>query len=106
MRVLVGFLLFAIAAGAVAFAVVKAVEPRREGGIVTGGIVSDAVDDPVSLDDVTNTELEAVVAANPDIIGMRLALARRYFEAGDYSASFGHYFEVVQQDSNNAEAWR
>jgi cytochrome c-type biogenesis protein CcmH/NrfG len=48
--------------------------------------------------------MEAVVAANPDIIPMRLALARRYVEAGDFSAALPHYFEVLERDERNAEA--
>ena len=103
-RVIAGFLLFAVAAGAITFAVVKAVEPRREGGIVTGGIVSDVVEEPRSLEDISNEEMEAVVAANPEIVGMRLALARRYFEEGDLSKAFDHYFEVLQQEPDNPEA--
>lgn len=55
------------------------------------------------LDDVSNATLEAVVAANSDhpaIDGMRLALAERYFEVGDYQSAFPHYLEVAS--SSNA----
>lgn len=50
------------------------------------------------LDDVSNETLEAVVAANaddPQIDGMRLALAERYYEEGDYRAAFPHYLEIA-----------
>jgi cytochrome c-type biogenesis protein CcmH len=50
------------------------------------------------LDDVSNETMEAVVAANaddPQIDGMRLALAERYYEEGDYRAAFPHYLEVA-----------
>ena len=53
---------------------------------------------------VTNDELEAVVAANPEVIAMRLALARRYVEAGDFSAALPHYFEVLDREPNEPEA--
>ena len=52
------------------------------------------------LDDVTNDQLEAVVAANPDVIGMRLALARRYFEEGSFDRALDHYFEVLDREQH------
>jgi len=51
------------------------------------------------LDDVSNETMEAVVAANeghPRVDGMRLALAERYYEVGDYSAAFPHYLAVAE----------
>lgn len=59
------------------------------------GAADVAVDD---LDDVSNETMEAVIAANPDnpqINGMRLALAERYYEIGDYRSAFPHYLEVA-----------
>lgn len=52
-----------------------------------------------NLEDVSNETMEAVIAANadiPQIDGMRLALAERYYEEGDYSAAFPHFLEVAQ----------
>jgi len=51
------------------------------------------------LSEVSNETLEAVVAANlddPQISGMRLALAERYYEIGDYSSAFPHYLAVAE----------
>lgn len=51
------------------------------------------------LEDVSNETMEAVIAANsehPQADGMRLALAERYYEAGEYSAAFPHYFAVAE----------
>ncbi|HEX6221969.1 MAG TPA: cytochrome c-type biogenesis protein CcmH [Acidimicrobiia bacterium] len=51
------------------------------------------------LEDVSNETMEAVITANadhPQVDGMRLALAERYYEAGDYSAAFPHYLAVAQ----------
>jgi Tfp pilus assembly protein PilF len=51
------------------------------------------------LSDISNETMEAVIAANvddPQINGMRLALAERYFEAGDYRSAFPHYLEVAE----------
>jgi cytochrome c-type biogenesis protein CcmH/NrfG len=52
------------------------------------------------LSEVTNDEMEAVVAANPGVIPMRLALARRYFEAGEFDKALDHYFVVLEVDRN------
>jgi tetratricopeptide (TPR) repeat protein len=92
---------FAIVAVVVVIALVNAVEPRAAGGFVTGG-----PETPTTLDlsTVSTEEMEAVVAANPDVIPMRLALARRYVEAGDFSAALPHYFEVLERDARNPEA--
>lgn len=60
------------------------------------GAADVTVDD---LDDVSNETMEAVIAANqdnPQINGMRLALAERYFQTGDYRAAFPHYLQVAQ----------
>jgi cytochrome c-type biogenesis protein CcmH len=57
------------------------------------------------LDDVSNETMEAIVAANPQINGMRLALAERYYEAGDYRSAFPHYLAVAEsQDATDTEA--
>lgn len=48
------------------------------------------------LSQVSNETMEAVVAANPEVIGMRLALAERYFEVGDYRSAFPHYLAVAE----------
>ncbi len=52
-----------------------------------GSVPGTAVRD---LSQVTNTEMEAVVAKNPNVIGMRLALAERYLDAGDVAAAVRH----------------
>ncbi len=59
------------------------------------GIEGLATDSGVNLDDVSNEEMEAVVAQNPDIPGMRLALADRYFVEGDFSNALTHYMYVL-----------
>ena len=66
------------------------------------GVASDAVqaEGAPDLSQVTNEQLEEVVAANPDVIGMRLALARRYFEEGTFDKALGHYFEVLDREQH------
>lgn len=73
----------------------QAVEPRQPGNFITGGSDQPA---PVNLDEVTNEQMEAVIAANPDVpevASMRTALANRYFEAGDFSAALEQYLEAL-----------
>lgn len=60
--------------------------------------------DVENLDEVSNETMEAVVAANfdhPQISGMRLALADRYREAGDYRGAFPHYLAVAESTSSS-----
>ncbi len=52
---------------------------------------------------VSNEELEAVVAANPDITAMRMALADRYFEAEEYGASLDHYLYIAENTQDPRE---
>lgn len=54
------------------------------------------------LSDVSNETMEAVIAANaehPDVDGMRLALAERYFTGGDYRSAFTHYLAVAESEN-------
>ena len=94
-RVLWGVGIIAVGVAAVTVAAIAAVEPRSDGGFVTGGI-----EEQNPLDDVSNEELEQVVAANPELIPMRLALARRYFEAGEYSEALEHYLPILETEQN------
>lgn len=51
------------------------------------------------LDDVSNETMESVIAANednPQVDGMRLALAERYYEVGDHRSAFPHYLAVAE----------
>jgi tetratricopeptide (TPR) repeat protein len=93
-RMVIGAAVLVIGVGAVTYGVVQSAEPSGAAeGIVADALTTDGRD----LSSITNEELEAVVAANPDIVGMRLALARRYFEAGELSDALGHYLEVVER---------
>ena len=83
-------LLAAFAVAAVLAA--QAIEPRPDGTFITGGPGDGA--DGVNLDDVSNDQMEAVIAANPDqpeVAQMRIALANRYFDEADFSAALDHY---------------
>ncbi len=100
-RVLIGALLLV---GSIAVIVVVATTSLQERDGASAGIAANELED---LADASNETLEAVIAANsdhPQINGMRLALAERYFEAGDYRAALPHYLEVRDSDrSTRAE---
>lgn len=93
-RVLLGVAIFVVAAAAVVAGLVAAIEPRTDPTVTadTGATVDLAA--------VSNEEMEAVVAANPDVVPMRLALARRYVEAGDFSAALPHYLYILERETN------
>lgn len=102
-RAVVGSLIVVIGFGVLAWGVAESVTERAPGELVTGGISQDVVAGGVDLSQVTNEEMEAVVAENPEIAPMRIALARRYFEAGDFDAAFDHYLELLEQGSADYE---
>jgi cytochrome c-type biogenesis protein CcmH/NrfG len=93
-RTWVGVALFAAVAIVAVFGIASAVRPRDDGPI-TGG--PDTPPSTVDLSQVTTDEMEEVVAANPDITPMRLALAQRYVEAGDFSSALPHYLYVLER---------
>lgn len=66
------------------------------------GVAGDALVEGSSTDlsEISNAEMETVVAANPEVIGMRLALARRYFEEGSFDLALDHYFEVLEREQH------
>lgn len=106
-------LLALVAAGAL---LPNYIADRPEGGFVSGNEALQQPDDTNGgstgaapspgrdLDKVTDQELEAVVAANPDVLGMRLALAERYTEKGRYDLAIAHYGTVIKQDPGNPRA--
>lgn len=84
-----------------ALALVIALVAQNAGDDDAAGSAGGTTVDPAS---VSNEEMEAVVAANPDVNGMRMALADRYFDAEDYGAALDHYLIVAQNDPTHAEA--
>ena len=89
-----------ILAGALAIIVVVAGGSLQTRGDTATGIADLGEDD---LANVSNETLEAVIAANadhPQVSGMRLALAERYYEDMDYRLAFPHYLAVAE----NAQA--
>ncbi len=101
-------------AALVALAVVlpPALQERPEGGFVTGNEVTQVGPAPQptasapgrDLSRVSDTEMEQVIAANPNVVGMRLALAQRYRDKGEFDNAVPHYREVLGREPGNAEA--
>ncbi len=101
-RVVGTLLLVAVFAG-VSVTAYYAIRPR-EGGFITGD-AQGAVD----LSEVTNDQMEAVIAANPDvpqIAAMRLSLADRYFDQGDFSSALPHYLGALEGTLDSARRAR
>jgi tetratricopeptide (TPR) repeat protein len=103
-RLLAGVAVVAVGFIAVTVLLLNMVTARAPGELVTGGIATDVVQGGLDLTSVSNEEMEAVVAENPEIVGMRLALAGRYFEAGEFDDALPHYMTVLEQDEDNPEA--
>jgi cytochrome c-type biogenesis protein CcmH len=85
-----------VLAGALAVIVVVAAFFLQEREGAASGVADLAGQE---LDDVSNETMEAVIAENvehPQVDGMRLALAERYFETGDFRSAFPHYLAVAE----------
>jgi cytochrome c-type biogenesis protein CcmH/NrfG len=99
-RALIGSVIVGVAVVAIAvFAIVSFNDDSLSG---VEGVARTALESAQGrdLDTVSNAELEAVIAENPDIVPMRLALARRYFEEGDFGRALDHYFEVLDREQH------
>jgi cytochrome c-type biogenesis protein CcmH len=100
-RFLAGALAGLVALAATAFGVTRALVPRPAGGYVTGIEAAQASQAPAGgrdLSKVSDAELEAVVATNPEVLEMRLALAHRYFDRRDYRKALEHYKVVLDRE--------
>lgn len=103
-RVLVGGALLLAGFAAVTAILLATVQQRSPGELATGGVAAEVATGGVDLSEVTNDELEEVVAANPGVPAMRLALARRYFEAGEFDKALEHFLVVLEQRPDDPEA--
>ncbi|MEE8600232.1 tetratricopeptide repeat protein [Euzebya tangerina] len=95
-RALAGVLGLVVLLAAAGVVMMTELDDRAPGGFVTN---ADEDIPPAGRDlaDVTMEEMEEVVAANPQITDMRLALADRYFMAGDDRSALDHYMVVLEQ---------
>ena len=99
-RALLGAGIVGIAIVAIAVFAMTSLDDGASAG--AEGVVGDVVagQGGVDLSGITNEQMEEVVAQNPDVIGMRLALARRYFEEGTFDRALDHYFEVLDREQH------
>ena len=101
-RIAIGAVVLLVAGAGALVAVGQFRQARGDGDLLTG-IASGQVDP----DSISNETLEAVIAANldnPEIGGMRLALANRYFEERNYQKAFPHYQGVLDGDPTPIQA--
>lgn len=98
---IIGFGIVVIAAVAV-----FSLQERTPAGEATDGVATEVLEGGGGADmaSVSMEELEAVVAQNPDVPGMRIALADRYAEVGNYSKALGHYMVVLDLEPENPDA--
>ena len=96
-RTLAGFAIVGVLIVAIGIFAVQSLESGGTAG--AEGVASDVLGGgEVDLSAITNDQMEAVVSENPDVVGMRLALARRYFEEGTFDKALDHYFEVLDRE--------
>ncbi|MDH3538683.1 MAG: hypothetical protein OEP52_01700 [Acidimicrobiia bacterium] len=67
---------------------------------------SQSPSDAATLDAGALEDMEAIVAAHPDSVGMRLALADLYFEQGVYSSAIDHYLAATEGELTPEEESR
>ncbi len=106
-RSLVGASIVGIGVVVIALAAMFSLQERTPAGESTDGVATEVLEGGGSgadLASVSLDEMEAVVAQNPDIPGMRIALADRYVEAGNYSKALEHYMVVLALEPENSEA--
>jgi cytochrome c-type biogenesis protein CcmH/NrfF len=95
-KAVAGGLVMTLILGAVVVAAGSALQDRESPGGAAADLAS------VDPSQVSNETMEAVIAANlddPRIDGMRLALAERYFDAGDYRSAFPHYLAIAESET-------
>jgi tetratricopeptide (TPR) repeat protein len=99
-RTVVGTAIVAVAITAIAVMAVGSLTDNSTAG--TEGIASDVIegDGPIDLSLISNEEMESIVDQNPDVVGMRLALARRYFEQGDFDGALDHYMVILEAEQH------
>lgn len=101
-RIVIGGAILTLGAAVALTAVGHFRQARADNGLLSG-VASGAID-PNSI---SNETMEAVIAANldnPEIAGMRLALANRYFDVGDYQKAFPHYQAVIEGGATGLQA--
>jgi tetratricopeptide (TPR) repeat protein len=108
-RSIAGTAIVGAAVIAVAVVAVFSLQERTPAGEMSDGVATEVIEEQtaVDLDSVTSEQMEVVVAQNPDIPGMRIALANRYLEEGNLERALEHYEIALEQqpDEPSTVAW-
>jgi len=103
-RAVVGTAVVGAALVVVAVIAVFSLQDHSPAAEATDGVATAVLEGQGGRDlaSVSVEEMEGVVAQNPDIPAMRIALADRYLEAGNYSKALEHYMIVLDQEPDNS----
>ncbi len=83
-----------------------AVKPRASTGSASGSAADSSTETTRDLSTVSNQEMEDVIASNPDIVPMRLALIERYLQAGDATKAHDHAQQAFDRATSTADKAR
>jgi cytochrome c-type biogenesis protein CcmH/NrfG len=97
-RLIAGAGIMAAAIIAVAVLVTRSPTPRQPGQFATGNAPVTQPGGGRDLSTVSNEEMEQVIAQNPNVIPMRLALAERYLGDGNFQKASEHAHVALQQN--------
>ena len=111
-RALIGTAVVGVAVIAVAVIAVFSLQDRSPAADVTDGVATAVAEGQgvqggqsgQDLSSVTVEEMETIVAQHPDIAGMRMALAERYVEDGNFPKALEHYMIVLDEEPDNDTA--
>lgn len=110
-RAIAGTAIIGVAAVVVAVVAVFSLQEQTPAGEMTDGVATAVLEDgrlggqaAPDLSSVSAAEMEAVVAENPDVAGMRMALAELYVEENNLSKALEHYMIVLEIEPENPEA--
>jgi len=84
----------------------RAVKPRSSTGSASGSAAGSSTDTTRDLSTVSNQEMEDVIASNPDVVPMRLALIERYLQAGDATKAHDHAQQAFDRATSTADKAR
>jgi len=82
-----------------------ALKPKAATGSA-GTAANASTDTTRDLSTVSNQEMEDVIASNPDIVPMRLALVERYLQAGDATKAHDHAKQAFDRATTTADKAR
>ena len=95
--------LAAAGAGVIGLGVGSDVSDRGAGAFITGNEATARAAPATGgrdLSEVTNEEMEQVVTANPDVVPMRVRLAHRYLDDGQFDRAVEHYLQVLDREDH------